>query len=133
MSLLPQARDYLEHDRRSYQQIVAPQGRVIGYVTPAGQEKIDERALSRSTLWRFLQFLGGQTAALQTGLQLWSEHDPLDAMHRFVGAVAPHKHRSEPRGEALRIARRLLHLIQRWDRAFAQPFFPSFATKPRPP
>jgi len=129
---MPLARDYLEQDRRSYQQVVAPQGRVIGYATSPGQ-KIDERALSRSTLWRFLQFLGGQTAALQTGLQLWSEHDPLTRMHRFVGAVAPHKHRSQQRGEILRIARRLLHLIDRWGRAFDEPFFPRFATKPRGP
>jgi hypothetical protein len=69
---------------------VAPGGRVIGYVTPSGQEEIDERALHRSTLWRFILFLGGQTAALQAGLQLWSEHDSLSMMHRFVGAVSPH-------------------------------------------
>ena len=81
---MPLARDYLEQDRHSYQRAVAPDGRTIGYVTPPGQEKIDERALSRSTLWRFLLFLGGQTAGLQTGLQLWSEHDPLTRMHRFA-------------------------------------------------
>jgi hypothetical protein len=129
---MPLARDYLETDRQSYQRAVAPAGRPIGYVTRPGQ-KIDERALNRSTLWRFLQFLGGQTAALQAGLQLWSGHDPLSTMHRFMGAVAPHKHRSEQRGETLRTARRLLHLIGRWDRAFAEPFFPRFATKPRAP
>lgn len=133
VSLLPLARDYLQQDRLSYQQAVAPRGRVIGYATPQGQEKIDERALSRSTLWRFLFFLGGQTGALQTGLQLWSEHDPLSTMHRFVGAVSPPKHRSQQRGEMLRTARRLLHLIDRWDQAFAEPFFPRFATRPRVP
>ncbi len=67
VSLLPLARDYLEQDRQSYQQTVTPGGRAIGYVTPPGQEKIDERALNRSTLWRFLSFLGGQTVALQGG------------------------------------------------------------------
>lgn len=133
VSLLPLARDYLEQDRLSYQRIVAPGGRVIGYVTPQDQEKIDERALHRSTLWRFLFFLGAQTVALQAGLQLCSEHDPLSMMHRFVGAVAPHKHRSRQRGEILRTARRLLHLIDRWDRVFAEPFFPRFATRPRVP
>lgn len=112
---------------------MAPQGRVIGYVTPPNQKKIDERALHRSTLWRFLAFLGLQTAALQTGLQLWSEHDPLSRMHRFVGAVAPHKYRSEQRREILQTGRRLLHLVDRWDRAFAEPFFPRFATRPRVP
>ena len=132
-SLLPLADRYLQQDRRSYQQAVAPGGRVIGYVTPKGQEKIDERALSRSTLWRFMFWLGAQNVALQAGLQLWSEHDPLTTMHRFLGAVAPHKHRSEQRREILQTARRLLHLIDRWNQTFAEPFFPRFATRPRVP
>ncbi len=127
------ARDYLEQDRLSYQRTVAPGGRTIGYVTPPGQKKIDERALHRTTLWRFVFFLGAQTAALQAGLQLWGERDPLSTLHRFVGAVSPHKYRSEQRGEILRTARRLLHLIDRWDRAFTESFFPRFATRPRGP
>lgn len=131
--LLPLAREYLEHDQRSYQQVVAPGRRAIGYVTRAEQQQIDERALHRSTLWRFLFFLGAQTVALQTGLQHWIEHDPLTTLHRFVGAVAPHKYRSSPRGEILRHARRLLQLIDHWDRTFPEPFFPRFATRPRPP
>lgn len=133
VSLLPLARDYLEQDRLSYQRTVAPGGRTIGYVTPPGQKKIDERALHRSTLWRFVFFLGAQNAALQAGLQLWGERDPLSTLHRFVGAVSPHKYRSEQRGEILRTARRLLHLIDRWDRVFTESFFPRFATKPRGP
>lgn len=133
VSLFPLARDYLEQDQLSYQRTVAPSGRAIGYVTPTGQEKIDERALHRSTLWRFVFFLGTQTAALQAGLQLWSEHEPLSGMHRFVGAVSPHKYRSEQRGQILRTARRLLHLIDQWNRVFTEPFFPRFATRPRVP
>lgn len=133
VSLLPLARAYLEADRLSYQQIVAPQGRVIGYLTPPGKEAIDERALHRSTLWRFVLFLGQQTAALQEGLDLWNQHDPSSTLHRFTGAVAPQKFRSPQREQTLRIARRLLDLIDRWDRAFRQPFFPRFATRPRGP
>lgn len=87
----------------------------------------------RSTLWRFLQFLGTQSVALQLGLQLCSEHDPLFTDHRFLGAVAPHKYRSPHRGEILRTARRLLHLIDHWNRMFAESFFPRFATRSRPP
>ena len=132
-SLLPLARDYLEQDRLSLQRVVAPQKRVIGYVTPPGQKKIDERALHRSTLWRLLQFLGTQTVALQLGLELCSEHDPLFTGHRFLGAVVPHKYRSPHRGEILRTARRLLHLIDHWNRMFAESFFPRFATRSRPP
>jgi hypothetical protein len=132
-SLLPLARDYVEQDRLSLQRVVAPQGRVLGYVTPPGQKKIDERALHRSTLWRLLQFLGAQTVALQLGLELCGQHDSQFTGHRFLGAVAPHKYRSPQRGEILRTARRLLHLIDHWKRTFADWFFPRFATRSRPP
>ena len=132
-SLMPLARDYLEQDRLSYQRAVTPRGRVIGYVTPADQSKIDERALHRSTLWRLVGFLGAQIVALQLGLELLGEHDPQCALHRFVGAVAPHKYRTPQRGEILRIARRLLHLIDHWGQTFRESFFPRFATRPRVP
>ena len=105
---------------------------VRGYVTPPSQTQIDERALNRSTLWRFVTFLGLQTTALQYGLELWQEHEPTSSLHRFQGAIAPHKHHSEQRGVFLR-TRRLLHLIDRWDHTFAEKFFPRFATRPRVP
>jgi hypothetical protein len=84
-------------------------------------------------LWRFLAFLGTQVTSLQTGLQLLSEREPLSTLHRFLGAVAPHKYRSPQRGEDLRTARRLLHLLDQWDRTFHEPFFPRYATKSRGP
>jgi hypothetical protein len=132
ISLLPLAREYLEQDKLSLQQVVAPQGR-IGYVSGGDQQQIDERALNRSTLWRFLLFLGTQGAALQHGLQLYGEHDPLSTLHRFDGAVAPRKHRSPQRAENLRTARCLLHLQKHWDRTFCESFFPRFATRTRAP
>ncbi len=131
-SLLPLAKNYLKQDELSLQQTVAPQGR-IGYVSSGDQQQIDERVLNRSTLWRFLQFLGTQSVALQLGLQLYGEHDPLSTLHRFVGAVAPHKYRSQQRAEILRTARRLLHLQNHWDRTFCESFFPRFATRSRAP
>lgn len=129
-SLLPLARKYLEEDRSSYASCVSKaKGVVRGYVTPSGQAATDERALNRSTLWRFVGYLGAQMIALQYGLDLWQQHDPASSLHRFSGAVAPHKHRMAQRGDCLRTARRLLHLIDQWDRAFTETFFPRFATK----
>lgn len=106
---------------------------VTGYVTPPHQVKIDERALNRSTLWRWVTFLGMQISALQHGLDLWQAHDPSSSLHRFEGRVAPHKYRSDPREILLRTARRLLHLMDRWDRTFPESFFPRFATSGRSP
>jgi hypothetical protein len=130
-SSLPLAREYLEHDQRSYQQVAAPQGMVRGYVTREGAAAIDERALHRTTVWRWVTWLGAQTAALQVGMQLWLEHDPLSTLHHFSAAVAPHKFRSLRREEQLRAARRLLRLSDLWDATFGRPFFPRFATRPR--
>ena len=132
-SLLPLAREYLEQDHPSYQEIVAPRQCVMGYVTPPDEDVLDERALHRSTLWRFLSFLGAQVVALRQGLDLWSEHDPLLTLHRFLGNVAPHKYRSPQRDDTLRTGRRLLHLMDHWDRNFEKSFFPHFATSPRGP
>jgi hypothetical protein len=133
VSILPLARQYVDNDRLSYRQVVKHAAMPIGYSTPQGAPKIDERALNHSTIWRWLAWLGLQSVALQVGLNLWTQHDGTSTLHRFVGAVDPHKYRSEPRGELLRIARRLLHLIDRWDRTFAEKFFPRFATRGRPP
>ena len=127
-SLLPLAKQYLDNDRQSYQKTVAPQGLVIGYITPEGA-KIDERALHRSTIWRLVGYLGALTIAWQVGLKLWQQHDPQSTLHRFLGSVPPHKYRSPQRGKILRTARRLLHLIDRWDRTFPEKFFPRFATR----
>jgi len=75
-----------------------------------------------------LTWLGSQTAALQAGLSLLSQHDPADDLHRFLGAVAPRKYHSPERRDVLTTARRLLRLIDRWDRTFPERFFPRFAT-----
>jgi hypothetical protein len=85
--------------------------------------------LNRSTLWRWLAYLGTQSLSLQLGMDLWQQHDPTSSLHRFAGNVAPHKHRTPRRRESLRTARRLLHLIDRWNRIFTEKFFPRFATR----
>lgn len=76
-----------------------------------------------------LTWLGGQRAALTTGRQLVQQHNPCSTCHRFVGAVAPQKFRSLPRGQRLRQARQLLHLIAEWNGLFPEKFFPRFATR----
>ena len=133
MSLLPLAAAYAANAELSYRQAVKFKGLPIGYATPSGAAKIDERGLSHTTLWRWLAWLGLQTAGLAAGLELWAAHDAESTLHRSVGAVDPRKYQSERRGEILRTARRLLDLIDRWDRTFAEKFFPRFATRGRGP
>lgn len=127
-TLLGRSRNYLQNDRQTYRSSVRDSNQVIGYQTPPGKP-IDERALSPSTIWRSVTWLGSQVAALAVGLRLLLKHDPNSTCHRFVGAVAPHKFRSPQRELKLRQARQLLHLIDDWDRNFDEKFFPRFATR----
>jgi hypothetical protein len=99
------------------------------YEESTGAAKVVLRALHVATLWQLLTWLGSQTAVLQATLSLLSQHAPADDLHRFVGAVAPQKYRSPERQAILTTARRLLHLIDRWDRTFPERFFPRFATR----
>jgi len=101
----------------------------IWYEIPAGAANVVSRALHLATVWQLLTWLGSQTAALQAALSLLSQTDPADDLHRFVGGVAPQKYRSPERQTILTTARRLLHLIDRWDRTFPERLFPRFATR----
>jgi hypothetical protein len=123
------ARVYLERDSQTYRQTIRSGGLPTWYETPAGAAKGALRALHLATLWQVLTWLGSQTAALQLGLSLLNQHDPANDLHRFAGPVAPHKHRSPERRDSLATARRLLRLIDCWDRTFDQRFFPRFATR----
>jgi hypothetical protein len=74
------------------------------------------------------------TVSLATGCDLYLQADPTSAVHRFDGAVAPGKARSDDRLKSLSIARRLLYLRSRWDARFPNElFFPRFATCCRSP
>ena len=101
----------------------------MGYQTPPGAPAIDERALHHSTLWWMLAWLGGQLAALTVGRRQIQQQHPGSTCHRFVGAVAPHKFRSPERGQVLRRARQLVHLLVGWEELFPEKFFPRFATR----
>lgn len=91
-------------------------------------------ALSHTTLWRWLTFLGAMTLSLQAGTQAYQQANPSSSVHRFLGRVHPSRARSEQRLERLSVARRLLHLQSLWDRQFlTTPFFAHFATVARPP
>lgn len=132
--LLPHCQDYLDDDGNSYDSVSkTSDGRPRWYVNEDGRESSPARALNKSTIWRWCTFLGLQTIALQHGVRLWMQHAPMSSIHRFEGAVAPHKHRSDNRGNILRTARRLLQLNKLWNHTFREPFLPRFATLARAP
>lgn len=117
----------LRYLRRHPGTSISSQGKAVGYES-------EEHALSHTTLWRFLTWLGAMTISLSRGVDLFQKAFPESTIHRFTGSISPSKFRSESRAESLRNADRLLNLISRWDTAFPKErFFPRFATKPRAP
>lgn len=112
---------------------------IIGYGTASrskpsdkatsGCSSRDDRVLSHMTVWRMLTWLGSQLVGWRTGLRWLAQADPGCTCHRFVGAVDPCKFRNLPREQKLRHARRMLHLIDEWERRFPEPFFPRYATR----
>lgn len=92
------------------------------------------RALSHSTLWRWLVHVGAMTATPQLGIELFLQVEPSSTIHRFQGEVHPAKGRSTERRQRLADCRRLLYLQSRWDERFPQsPLFARFATACRSP
>ena len=125
--LIQFATRYLGSDPIALRPATSNQGKAVGYES-------EDHALSHTTLWRFLTFLGAMTISLSTGVELFQKAFPESTIHRFTGTISPRKFRSESRAQCLRNANRLLNLISQWDAAFPKErFFPRFATKPRAP
>ena len=129
LPLLEIASSYLDDSELSLRKSVRQKGNDIVYA-----DSQDGKALSHTTLARWLTFLGAMTVALTLGTDLFMQAQPASTLHRFAGLVDPRKARSELRQKSLSIARRLLYLRSRWDEVFSkQPFFPRFATGCRSP
>lgn len=92
------------------------------------------KALSHTTVHRWLTFLGAMTLSLQLGIVAFLQVEPESTVYRFVGNVDPRRARSETRLQQLSTARRLLHLQTQWDQhILTAPFFARFATVAQPP
>jgi hypothetical protein len=127
--LIQLASSYLDDDQLTLRAAVSSHRQAIVYPNCPNAS-----ALSHTTLYRWLLALGAMTFSLAIGCDLILQVDPASTVHRFEGAVAPHKAQSEKRLQSLSIARRLLYLRSRWDSLFKnESFFPRFATGCRSP
>jgi len=127
--LLQLASHYLDNDQISLRDTTSSRGNCWVY-----RDSPEASALSHTTLYRMLLYLGAMTITLSIGIDLFLQADPASSIHRFDGPVASSKARSKSRLQSLSIARRLLYLRSRWDSRFKNgPFFPRFATRCRSP
>ena len=99
IQLIEFSKEYLGSDSLSLRPVTSSQGKAVGYES-------EEHALSHTTLWRFLTWLGAMTISLSTGVDLFQKAFPESNIHRYEGSVFPSKHRSDSRAQCLRNANR---------------------------
>lgn len=128
-------RQVLEHNKSLRKAVAGTDGRPIFKHEPSGPGDADPpAALSHSTLWRWLTFLGTMTITLQCAMDVYLQANPNSSVQRFEGNVDPRRARSEERQQTLSIARRLLNLERLWSRQFlTAPFFTRMGTFFKPP
>lgn len=117
---------YLGNDDATYRKVIEHDGSAIGY--DSGTEKIDERQLVGSTVWRWLGFLGLLKECVRKSLDLIKQKDPSTKVFRQIHPVHYKKYRSEERKDVLNYAMRLLFVEEEFKKLFSVSIFPKFAT-----
>jgi hypothetical protein len=115
--------DYLENEK-TYQQMVSCEDGAIGYEQKDG--KIDDRQLSPSTPWRWLDFLGTMNNTLTGALNLIRQKSPDSYLFRQLLPLSRGKYRTQNRKIILQSAWKLLQANQIFQRLFADKIFPRY-------
>jgi len=93
---------------------------------PAGKDCAP--GLARSTVWRWLSWLGSLENMLRQASRLIRQKAASSALHREAWPLHARKYRSEPRGQTLRRAAQCLVIEPLFRELFGQEIFPNFAT-----
>lgn len=128
--MLEKANEYLGTDY-PYRQIVKHEGMSIVYDDSAVKGEWRPVALSPSTVWRWLSWLGKMPHP-QAGTRLWAvmwssrEQDRNAALHGQLWGVPSGKYRSQQRRETLQRARQLLAADRVWAKLYGKGIFPRY-------
>ena len=115
--------DYLEKDAATYKNITS----TIGYTTQT--QKIDERKLVGSTVWRWLGFFGSLKDTLHNAFEIIRQAAPSSTVFRQMSPIHPKKYRSEERKSILELAFRLFAAEAEFQGILGHSFFPDLATR----
>lgn len=120
---------YLGSDQ-SYRDSVCQEGRELVYDDRQDEALArDGAALSPSTVWRWLSWLGdGLQGTFRKARRLIREREPRSTLHRQDWSVSPAKHRSERRRQTLQRALQALVVRQLFLDLFGKAIFPNLAT-----
>lgn len=130
-TLLDKAKEFLGTDK-SYRKTVCFQHRSLVY-DDHQDHPLAERgaAMSHSSVWRWLSWLGGLTRTCQKACQLISQHNPQSTLHREVIPIDSRKYRGPEgcsRHQLLERAGRMLLVVAVFQQQFGKRIFPLFAT-----
>jgi len=115
--------DYLENEK-SYQETVSCEDGAIGYEEKVG--KVDERQLSPSTPWRWLDLLGSMNNTLTGALNLIRQKAPDSYIFRQLLPLSRCKYRTQKRKIILQNAWKLLQANQIFQHLFGDKIFPRY-------
>ncbi len=120
---------YVFDDDLTYRKAVEIDRRAVFYDVPEGsRDAIDERALSHSTLHRWISFLGGLKQTLSQAWQLIRAKAPSCGLFRSSITVPARKYRNEPRKDLLHTCGRFLQVDRAYGNLFEVSIFPHLAT-----
>jgi transposase-like protein len=124
--ILRRAERYVARDRESYRSAVKIDGMAVFH--EGSGEKIDERSLAHSTLYRWLGTLGSMAESCRRALGLIREKAPGSEVFRRILPIAVWKYRSEARRRVLGDCRRFLVAEGEFRQIFGISIFPRLAT-----
>ena len=114
---------YLKKDAVTYQDITS----TIGYTTQT--QKIDERKLAGSTVWRWLGFFGSLKNTLRNALEIIRQAAPNSTVFRQMSPIHPKKYRSDERKIVLEQAFQLFTADAEYQDIWGYSIFPDLATR----
>jgi hypothetical protein len=115
---------------QSYRASVRPNGRELVYDDRQDEPLArDGAALSHSTVWRWLSWLGnGLHDTFREARRLIRAAASRSTLHRQFWGVSPAKYRSQPRRQTLQRALQGLVVGQVFQELFGKAIFPNLAT-----
>ena len=116
---------------QSYRASVRPNGQTLVYDDRQDEALArDGAALSHSTVWRWLSWLGdGLQRTFQEARRRIRAKEPRSPLHRQDWSVSSAKYRSESRRQTLQRALQALVVTEIFRGLFGKAIFPNFATR----
>jgi hypothetical protein len=123
------SRAFLGSDQ-SYRASVQPEGRELVYDDRQDEALArDGAALSHSTVWRWLSWLGdGLQGTFRKAWRLIYEREPRSTLHRQDWSISSARVKSEQRRQTLQRALHALVVTKIFPGLFGKAIFPNFAT-----